>query len=251
MHLYIAIVAAISSLFMWTVHILTLFPEIYPGLLASSVIGRALSTIWGLEAFNIRDFATDKHRTVDDSPYGGGSGMVLRPDVLGRAIEQCFIKNAKPIYYLSPRGRMFNQGVAQELVSMTTGINIICGRYEGVDERIFQEYKISEISLGDFVVSSGDVALLPLIDCCVRMLPGVLKKEDALQNESFGSAESYLNLLEYPHYTKPCEWRTHKVPKTLLSGHHAEIARWRLEQAEEKTRALRPDLWSRYINNNK
>ncbi|RZI47463.1 tRNA (guanosine(37)-N1)-methyltransferase TrmD [Rickettsiales endosymbiont of Peranema trichophorum] len=232
---------------MWTVTILTLFPAIYPGQLELSVVGKALNKEWSLEVYNIRDYAENRHSNVDDKTYGGGAGMVIRPDVLGNAIDQCFITNNKPIYYLSPRGKLFDQQIAREMVQMTSGINIICGRYEGVDERIFKEYNVEEISMGDFVVSSGDVVLPSLIDCCVRMLPGVLK-EEALSSESFGLSCGYSCLLEHPHYTRPYEWRTHKVPDVLVSGHHKRIEEWRLQEAQLKTKDLRPDLWKRYTD---
>ncbi|KIE05673.1 tRNA (guanine-N(1)-)-methyltransferase [Candidatus Jidaibacter acanthamoeba] len=236
----------------WKVSILTLFPGIYPGALNSSIIGNALEAgIWGLDVYNIRDFAHDKHKTVDDTTYGGGAGLVIKPDIMGAAIDSCFISNNKPIYYLTPRGKVFNQKIAKEIISEhSSGINIICGRYEGIDERIFTEYNIAEISMGDYVVSSGDIALFPLIDCCVRLLPGVLEKSEALDNESFGAGK-FENLLEYPHFTKPSNWRGHEVPDVLLSGNHQEIEKWRLKQAEIKTKNARSDLWNQYIKGEK
>ena len=230
---------------MWRVNLLTLFPEIFPGPLGLSIAGNALrNNIWNLNVAQIKDYAPDKHQTVDDTPYGGGGGMVMRADVLGSAIEAQFLPNNYPIIYLSPRGKVFNQQMATELIS-TPGINILCGRFEGVDERLFIEYKIREISLGDFVLSSGDVAAIPILDACIRLLPGVLDEEDALQEESFGKSREYENLLEYPHYTRPQEWRGHQVPEILLSGHHAKIKMWRLEQAKLKTKVVRPDLLDR------
>ncbi len=227
---------------MWHVNILTLFPEIFPGPLGFSVTGIALrKKIWQLYAFQIRDFAKDRHKTVDDATFGGGAGMVMRADVLGAAIDDKFIPNGNPIIYLSPRGRRFSQKVAKEISSFT-GINILCGRFEGVDERLFIEYKIQEISLGDFVLSSGDVATIPMLDACVRLLPGVLDEKEALIEESFGMSKEYENLLEYPHYTRPFEWRGHKVPEILISGHHENVKKWRLEQARLKTKIVRPDL---------
>jgi len=232
---------------MWQVNILTLFPEIFPGPLALSVTGKALvSGICSLTTHQIRDYAEDKHQTVDDAPYGGGNGMVLRADVLGLAIEKCFLPNKNPIIYLSPRGKVFNQDYARDF-STWSGINILCGRYEGVDERIFSEYSIQEISVGDFVLSSGDVAAIPILDACIRLLPNVLEEGDALIEESFGNRYDYKNLLEYPHYTRPPEWKGHQVPDILLSGHHANINRWRLEQAKLKTKLVRPELWDRCI----
>ncbi len=237
---------------MWKVSILTLFPEAYPGPLYFSIIGNALrNKIWDIQVYNIRDFSKDKHKIIDDTTYGGGAGLVIKPDVLGDAIDSCFIANKNPIYYLTPRGRVFNQKIAKEIITnYPTGINIICGRYEGIDERIFNEYNIAEISMGDYVVSSGDVALFPLIDCCIRLLPGVLDKSEALENESFGAGK-FENLLEYPHFTKPVNWRGHQVPNVLLSGNHQEIEKWRLKQAESKTENARSDLWNQYIKGEK
>jgi tRNA (guanine37-N1)-methyltransferase len=230
---------------MWDVNVLTLFPEIFPGPLGLSITGNALDKgIWSLKAHQIRDYAKDKHKTVDDAAYGGGTGLLLKPDVLADALDHCFIPNANPIIYLSPRGQVFNQEIARELAN-NKGINLLCGRYEGVDERIFLEYNIREISIGDYVLSCGDIAALPLLDACIRLLDGVLDEGDALAEESFGSKDGYKHLLEYPHYTRPYEWRGHKVPDILLSGHHLNIEKWRLEQAKNKTRIVRPDLWDR------
>lgn len=227
---------------MWNVNILSLFPDLFPGPLGLSVVGNALKNgLWDLKMHNIRDYAYDKHKTVDDTPYGGGGGMVIKAEVLGEAIDKVCVPNGNKIIYLSPRGRVFNQKVALELASLP-GLNIICGRFEGIDERIFLEYDVEEISLGDFVVSSGDVAAFPILDACVRLLPGVLDDEKALNQESFGLSEEYSNLLEYPHYTKPAEWRRHRVPDVLLGGHHKEIEKWRYEKAIEKTRSVRPEL---------
>jgi tRNA (guanine37-N1)-methyltransferase len=232
----------------WSVNILSLFPEIFPGPLGLSVTGNGLkSAIWELNAYQIRDHALDKHKTVDDYAYGGGSGMVMKADVLARAIDNVFIPNELPIYYLSPRGKVFNQDVAREIVS-APGMNILCGRFEGIDERLFLEYKIVELSLGDFVLSSGDVAAIPIIDTCVRLLPGILEEKGALEEESFGDNEEYRYLLEYPHYTRPAEWRGHNVPDVLKSGHHEKINKWRLEQAKLKTEIVRPDLLDRCKN---
>lgn len=231
---------------MWKVNIATFFPEIYPGPLGLSVTGNALKKdIWSINPIQIRDYATDKHKTVDDTPYGGGSGMVMKPDVLGSLIESEFLPNGLPIIYLSPRGRVFNQSVAKEL-SATNGLNIICGRFEGIDERVLIEYKVTELSLGDFVLSAGDLAALPILDACVRLLAGVLESEIALVEESFGLGGDYQKLLEYPQYTKPAIWSGHEVPEVLKSGNHAEISKWRLQKAKEKTKIARPDLWDQY-----
>jgi tRNA (guanine37-N1)-methyltransferase len=231
---------------MWKANILTFFPEIFPGPLALSVTGRALKEdICSIDTHQIRDYALDKHLSVDDTPYGGGGGMVMRADVLGRAIDKCFVKNNLPIVYLSPRGETFNQQMALDFASLA-GLNIICGRFEGIDERVFLEYSIREVSLGDYVLSSGDIAAISLLDACIRLLPGVLEEGEALKEESFGLSEEYNYLLEYPHYTRPYEWKGHKVPEILISGHHKKIKEWRLEQAKQKTKVVRPDLLDRY-----
>ncbi len=231
---------------MWDVKVLTFFPELFPGPLGISVLGRALNNgLWKIEASNIRDYAIDKHKTVDDKPYGGGCGMVVRPDVLGCGIDK-FFDHSSPIYYPSPRGRVFNQAMAMEMVKKKGG-NFICGRFEGVDERIFLEYNIHEVSVGDFILSCGDIAAYSILDSCVRLIPGVLKDSLAIEEESFASSGQYNGLLEYPHYTKPYEWRGMKPPDVLRSGNHAHIKQWRLEQAVEKTKNVRPDLMDRCI----
>jgi tRNA (guanine37-N1)-methyltransferase len=226
----------------WKVEILTLFPEIFPGALNFSVTGRALKNkLCEINATDIRDFASDKYQTVDDYPYGGGIGMVTKPDVLGRAIEAKFLTNKAPIVYLSPRGKVFKQQDAHEL-AQGEGLNLICGRFEGIDERVILEYNVQEFSLGDYVLTSGDVAAFPFLDCCIRLLPGVIEDEEALLEESFAIAGDYKGLLEYPHYTRPAVWKDHSVPDVLLSGDHAKIKKWRLEQAKLKTATVRPDL---------
>ena len=227
---------------MWEVRILTLFPEIYPGMLSYSVTGRALMEgKWEISAKNIRDFAVDKYQTVDDAPYGGGKGMVMRADVIGRAIEEFFLVNNNPIIYLTPRGKLFKQPIANEF-SNKKGINILCGRFEGIDERILLYYDVCEISLGDYVLSSGDTAAFPFLDACVRLLPGVLGRDSVLMEESFGLSERYRDMLEYPHYTKPRLWNDLSVPEVLLSGNHRQIDDWRFQKAKEKTNVVRPDL---------
>jgi len=229
----------------WDVKILSLFPHLFPGPLSESVIGNALKQgIWSLEAFDIRKYATDKHRTVDDTPYGGGSGLVIKPDVLGYAIEDCFLKNNNPVIYLSPRGKKLDQAMAHRLINDDNGINLLCGRFEGIDERIINKYCIIEISIGDYVLSSGDLAALVLIDACARLLPGVIDRSAEEESLAVGGAFEYL--LEYPHYTKPAEWKGLKVPEILLSGNHAKINAWRLEEAKKKTEQTRPDLWELY-----
>lgn len=229
----------------WQVNLLSLFPEIFPGPLSLSMTGNALKKgLWDIKAHQIRDYAFDKYGTVDDPPYGGGNGMVMRADVLGHAMDKCFDMSA-PIYYLSPRGQVFNQELARQIIK-SPAINLLCGRFEGVDERLFLEYKITQISIGDYVVSSGDVAAIPFLDACIRLLPDVLEDGAALKEESFGSDERYKNLIEYPHYTRPAEWRGHTVPEMLTSGHHAEINKWRLQKAKDLTKIARPDLWDQY-----
>jgi tRNA (guanine37-N1)-methyltransferase len=232
---------------MWQINILTLFPEIYPGPLQHSISGKALNAkLWSLKVKSIRDFALDKRKSVDSPPYGGGGGMILRPDVLGEAIERFFIPNGYPIIYPSPKGVIFTQKTAKDLTKTTNGINILCGRFEGVDERVIKEYKITEASIGDYVLSSGDIASFVIIDCCLRLLPKYLGNKKSLEEESFG-AGFYENLLEYPHYTKPVEWKSNKVPDVLCSGNHAKIDQWRLDKAKEITNARRSDLWAKYL----
>ena len=233
---------------MWRVKILTLFPELFPGPLSISVTGNALKNkLWQIDAIDIRGYAGDKHRTVDDVPYGGGSGMVMKPDILGSAIEENFLSNQNEIIYLSPRGELFNQGLARSF-SKKKGINIICGRFEGIDERVINEYRIREVSIGDFVLSSGDIAAYSFLDACVRLLPGALSSSISLAQESFGEDHNYKMLLEYPHFTRPQDWKGRQVPSVLLSGNHQLIENWRLEQAKQKTREVRLDLWNRYLN---
>jgi tRNA (guanine37-N1)-methyltransferase len=224
--------------------ILTLFPDLFPGPLAASVTGAALTkNLWSIKAINIRNYAKDKHGTVDDTPYGGGAGMVLKPDVVADAIEDVVknysAKNPKRIIYLSPRGKVFNQKMAQELAKEEEVI-LLCGRYEGVDQRVLDECKIEEISIGDYVLSGGEIAAYVFVDAILRNVSGVLGADESLQEESFsGNLE---NLLEYPHYTKPQEWRGRKVPEILTQGHHKKINDWRKEQAIEVTKKNRPDL---------
>ena len=229
--------------FPWTARVLTIFPEMFPGPLAQSLAGRALEMgVWALETVDIRAFASDKHRTVDDAPFGGGPGMVMRPDVLDAAIESVE-RSANPIgalIYLSPRGRLLDQARVRALAT-APAVTILCGRFEGIDERVLEAREIEELSLGDFVLSGGEPAALCLIDACVRLLPGVMGREQSLEEESFERG-----LLEYPHYTRPQRWRDREVPEVLLSGHHERIKAWRLSQAERITRERRPDLWARY-----
>ena len=224
----------------WDARVLTIFPEMFPGPLGESLAGKALAQgLWTLQAVDIRDFATDRHGTVDDAPFGGGPGMVMRPDVVDAAIESVS-GAAGPLVYLTPRGRAIDQAFVWDL-ARGPGVTLLCGRYEGIDERVIEERDFIEVSLGDFVLSGGEPAALALLDACVRLLPGVMGDEASLDEESFQAG-----LLEYPHYTRPAEWHGRRVPEVLLSGHHERIRVWRREQAERVTRERRPDLWDRY-----
>ena len=224
----------------WTATVLTLFPEMFPGPLGHSIAGKALEDgVWALETVDFRDFASDKHRTVDDAPFGGGPSMVLRPDVVDAAL-QATAGTRGPVIYLSPKGRLLDQARVRE-IAQASAVTLLCGRYEGVDERVIEARGLEEVSLGDFVLSGGEPAAIALIDACVRLLPGVLGNVESLVEESFERG-----LLEYPHYTRPQDWRGRKVPETLLSGHHEKIRVWRLAEAEKITRQRRPDLWARY-----
>ncbi|HUI16120.1 MAG TPA: tRNA (guanosine(37)-N1)-methyltransferase TrmD [Alphaproteobacteria bacterium] len=224
----------------WTAKVLTLFPEMFPGPLGCSLAGRALAAgLWALETVDIREFAGDKHRTVDDAPFGGGPGMVMRPDVLDAAIAAS-AEAGSPLIYLSPRGRLIDQARVRRLAEGPS-MAVICGRFEGLDERVLEVREIEEVSLGDFVLSGGEPAAICLIDACVRLIPGVLGHPCSLEEESFERG-----LLEYPHYTRPQSWRGREVPEVLLSGHHERIKAWRISQAERITRERRPDLWARY-----
>jgi tRNA (guanine37-N1)-methyltransferase len=224
----------------WTATVLTIFPEMFPGPLGHSLAGKALEDgIWRLETVDIRDFARDKHRSVDDAPFGGGPGMVMRPDVIDAAIAS--IAGSAPLVCLSPRGRRLDQ-VRVAALAAGPGVRLLCGRFEGIDQRAIEARDIEELSLGDFVLSGGEPAAMALIDACVRLLPGVVGDEATLEEESFQRG-----LLEYPQYTRPQEWQGRAVPEVLLSGHHENIRRWRLAQAERVTRERRPDLWERYL----
>jgi len=212
----------------------------FPGPLGASLAGKALEEgIWALDALDIRRFASDKHASVDDTPFGGGAGMVMRPDVLDRALA--FIEDRPgPRIYLSPRGRLLEQARVKEL-AQGPGVVLLCGRYEGIDERVIEARELEEVSLGDFVLSGGEPAAIALIDAAVRLLPGVMGAAEGLVEESFEAG-----LLEYPHYTRPREWQGRTVPEVLISGHHEKIRAWRRAEAEKVTAARRPDLWSRY-----
>jgi tRNA (guanine37-N1)-methyltransferase len=224
----------------WRATVLTIFPEMLPGPLAYSLAGKALQAgIWQLETVDIRDFARDKHRSVDDAPFGGGPGMVMRPDVLDAAIDGA--GGTGPLILLSPRGRPLGQERVRELAA-AAGVRLICGRFEGVDERVLDASEVEEVSLGDFVLSGGEPAAIALIDACVRLLPGVVGGAETLAEESFTEG-----LLEYPHYTRPALWRGRAVPEVLVSGDHQRVRDWRRTEAERLTRERRPDLWRRHV----
>jgi len=224
----------------WTAVVLTLFPEMFPGPLGESLAGKALAEgRWALETVDIRGFARDKHASVDDEPFGGGAGMVMRPDVVDAAIRARRDPRG-PLIYLTPRGRPLDQDRVAAL-AREAAVTLLCGRYEGVDERVLEAHAVEEVSLGDFVLSGGEPAALTLIDACVRLVPGVVGAAASLEEESFERG-----LLEYPHYTRPQEWAGRTVPAVLLSGHHERIRSWRRAKAEEITRERRPDLWARY-----
>ena len=228
---------------MWKAQIFTLYPEIFPGPLNKGLYGKALSKkIWDLKVVNIRDSAEDKHKTVDDTPFGGGSGMLLKPDVLAKSIDQN-INIGERIFYLSPKGKKFDQKIAKDLAKEKY-INLICGHFEGIDERILSTRNVEEISIGDFILSGGETAAFVIIDCILRLLPGVIGNEMSKKDESFEN-----DLLEYPQYTKPLIWEKKSVPEVLLSGDHAKIKGWRLSQSEAITRDRRPDLWQKYKKN--
>lgn len=221
------------------VSVLTLFPELFPGPLGASLAGRALARgVWSLQAVNIRDYATDRHRTVDDTPFGGGPGMVMRPDIVDAALAA--IADDRPRLYLTPRGRRFTQPDAQRYAA-APGLVLLCGRYEGIDQRVIDAHALDEVSIGDFVLSGGELPALVLLDAVIRLLPGVMGAADSATEESFAH-----NLLEYPHYTRPADWQGRPVPDVLLSGNHAAVAAWRRAEAERITRERRPDLWAAY-----
>ena len=225
----------------WSVTVLTLFPEMFPGLLGHSLPGAALRDgKWSLEARDIRDHAAGRHRSVDDTPFGGGSGMVMRADVVDAAMEGVNA-GGRPEIYLSPRGRPLDQAMVENL-SAGDGVVLLCGRYEGLDERVIEAREMQEVSLGDFVLSGGEYAAMSLIDACVRLLPCVLGSAESLLEESFKAG-----LLEYPQYTRPAEWGDRKVPEVLLSGHHKRIQHWRLTEAQRVTRERRVDLGARRV----
>lgn len=229
----------------WTARVMTLFPEMFPGPLGLSLAGKALDAgLWRLKTVPIRDYAADKHRTVDDTPSGGGPGMVMKADVLGRCIDAVLedpAAQAQPLVYLSPRGARFNQKMAQNW-SQAGGVSLLCGRYEGIDQRVLDARKIEEVSLGDFVLSGGEPAALVMLDAVVRLLPGVMGAAATLDEESFSSG-----LLEYPQFTRPQIWEGREIPEVLTNGNHEKIQQWRRAQAEALTKERRPDLWAAYL----
>ena len=225
---------------MWTARVFTLYPELFPGPLSSGLYKKALDKkIWSLEIVNIRDYAKDKHKTVDDTPFGGGSGMIMRADVLANSLDKNISNKTESIIYLSPKGKKFDQNYAKKISNKN--INIICGHFEGMDERILETRNIEEISIGDFVLSGGEIGAFVVIDTVVRLLSGVIGNPNSLSEESFER-----NLLEYPQYTKPQKWEEKEVPGVLLTGDHKKIKDWRLAQSEDITRRRRPDLWEKY-----
>lgn len=235
----------------WTARIITLFPGAFPGVLGESLTGKALQEgLWSLETIDLRPFGEGKHRNVDDTPAGGGAGMVLRADVVARALDEAARGTSPdrgrwPLVYLSPRGRPFTQSIARRWAG-AEGITLLCGRFEGVDQRVLDEYRVEEISLGDFVLTGGEIAAQAMIDATVRLLPGVLGNQSSTEEESFSEG-----LLEHPQYTRPAEWRGRAIPEVLMSGHHQRIDDWRRAQAKALTRERRPDLWSDWIAGNK
>ncbi|MEX2643328.1 MAG: tRNA (guanosine(37)-N1)-methyltransferase TrmD [Acetobacterales bacterium] len=228
----------------WRATVLTIFPEAFPGPLGLSLTGRALERgLWGLETVDIREFARDKHRSVDDTPFGGGPGMVMRPDVVDAAIASVRDRESSgtgPLIHLSPRGAPLDQARVRALAA-GPGATLLCGRYEGIDQRVLEAWSVEDVSLGDYVLSGGELAAMGLLDACVRLLPGVVGERLSLEEESFEAG-----LLEYPQYTRPQVWEGRTVPEELVSGHHERIRTWRRAQAESLTRARRPDLWDRY-----
>jgi tRNA (guanine37-N1)-methyltransferase len=225
----------------WQARVITLFPTAFPGVLGESLTGKALQQgLWQLETIDLRAFGIGRHRNVDDTPAGGGAGMVLRPDVLGAAIDHAMTgtKGDWPLIYLSPRGEPMTQALMQDL-SRAKGVTLLCGRFEGVDERVLDHYRIREVSLGDFVMTGGEIAAQALIDASVRLIPGVLGNQASTAEESFSTG-----LLEHPQYTRPATWQGHAIPEVLMSGHHGRVAAWRQDQAEAITRQRRPDLWA-------
>ena len=228
---------------MWTARIFTLYPELFPGPLGSGLYKKALEKkLWSLEIVNIRDYALNKHKTVDDTPFGGGSGMVIRADVIANSLDKNIYDKNEPIIYLSPKGKKFDHIYARKI--MNKNLNIICGHFEGVDQRLLETRNIEEVSIGDFILSGGEVGAFVIIDTIVRLIPGVLGNSNSLSEETFER-----NLLEYPQYTKPQKWEEKEAPEVLLTGDHGKIKDWRLARSEDITRRRRPDLWEKYKKN--
>jgi len=228
---------------MWTARVFTLYPELFPGPLGVGLYKKAMDKkIWSLEVVNIRDYATDKHKTVDDTPFGGGTGMLMRADVIANSLDKNISNKDEPIIYLSPKGKKFDQIFAKKILDKN--INIICGHFEGVDQRLLETRNIEEVSIGDFVLSGGEIGAFVVIDTIVRLIPGVLGNSNSLTEETF---ERYL--LEYPQYTKPQKWEKKDVPYVLLTGDHVKIKDWRLSQSKDITRRRRADLWEKYKKN--
>ncbi|MBU2865914.1 tRNA (guanosine(37)-N1)-methyltransferase TrmD [Pacificibacter marinus] len=231
----------------WKAKIITLLPTAFPGMLGESLTGKALQEgLWQLEPIDLRIFGEGKHRNVDDTPAGGGAGMVLRPDIMGKAVD--FAMNGLPadrekwpLVYLSPRGKRFDQAMAKKW-SQAEGVTMICGRFEGLDERVIEHFGIEEVSLGDFVLTGGEIPATAMIDATVRLLPGVLGNAESIEEESHSNG-----LLEHPQYTRPKDWRGREIPEVLMSGHHGKIADWRLKMAQETTKDRRPDMWTEYV----
>jgi len=228
---------------MWIARVFTLYPELFPGPLGSGLYKKAHEKkLWSLEVVNIRDYATDKHKTVDDTPFGGGSGMLMRADIIANSLDKNISSKNEPIIYLSPKGKKFDQDYAKKILEKN--INIICGHFEGVDQRLLETRNIEEVSVGDFVLSGGEIGAFVVIDTIVRLIPGVLGNSNSLSEETFER-----NLLEYPQYTKPQKWEKKNIPDVLLTGDHAKIKDWRLSQSRDITRRRRPDLWEKYKKN--
>ncbi len=225
---------------MWKARVFTLYPELFPGPLDSGLYKKALEKkLWSLEVVDIRDYALDKHKTVDDTPFGGGSGMVMRADVIASSLDKNISDKNESIIYLSPKGKKFDQTYARKI--MNKNINIICGHFEGVDQRLLETRNIEEVSIGDFILSGGEIGAFVVIDTIIRLIPGVLGNSESLTEETFER-----NLLEYPQYTKPQKWEKKEVPNVLLTGDHAKIKDWRLSQSKDITRRRRFDLWEKY-----
>ncbi|GHT88262.1 tRNA (guanine-N(1)-)-methyltransferase [Alphaproteobacteria bacterium] len=230
------------------VTVVTIFPEMFPGALAFSLLGAGLGKFWLLKVIDIREFATDKHKTVDDRPFGGGAGMVMKADVVDIALKAAlnFYSQLPKIIFMTPRGHVFSQKIAKEIMDGNdAGIIILCGRYEGIDQRVIdfwkKRYNMRDVSIGDYILFGGEIPAMVIIDSCLRLIPGIMNNTESTSSESFS-----IDLLEYPQYTKPRSWNSEDVPSILLSGNHKEIAEWRTKKAEEITKNVRPDLWKSY-----